>query len=208
MWITGVGHSMVMTLKGQELMDGADRDRVRALEAYLSAAGQTVCPVSDEGFTSTHHGRPRNISGVHEAGYREVSLRKGAHNAAHVFADPGDTCRVGGIAYQADAPAVGERLEVVRGGVLIDAHGALAALLYPGKCAVGRASRIFAGTRRALIGPAETTAHNQSEEENHATYHGGVSLRARSLRSPAHGLPAGGAGRSTPTTRPRVGAQP
>jgi hypothetical protein len=28
------------------------------------------------------------------------------------------------------------------------------------------------------------------------------------LRSPAHGLPAGGAGRSTPTTRPRVGAQP
>jgi hypothetical protein len=74
---------------------------------------------------------------MHEAWQREVAATECAGNLPHVRSNLSHTGNVGSISLEGDAATIGQRLEPVPGGVLIDAHGSMPARLYPGEQAVG-----------------------------------------------------------------------
>jgi hypothetical protein len=117
--------------------------------------GHVESPVS-----SAHHGRARPPHGVHDPGQGEIPRRKPPRDIRHVDANRGHPRRVGYLALQHDAPAIGQGLEDVGGGVLIDSHHLRATLLHRRKRTVlpiARDRRIATGTRAGSPASDEAT---------------------------------------------------
>ena len=119
--------SMVEALKREELVNAGNGDGVRALESHLAATRKRSSRVPDARPAGSHDRRSGHVPIMDEAGYCEVSAGEGAGDQSHVGPDLSHTGRVAWVALKTDAAAVGPRLEVVKGGVLIDAHGHMAA---------------------------------------------------------------------------------
>jgi hypothetical protein len=74
---------------------------------------------------------------VDEAGEGEIAAAKRARDCPHMRSDLGYARRIGSGALERDPAPVGQRLEAVEGGVLIYAHGCVAARLNRREGAVG-----------------------------------------------------------------------
>jgi hypothetical protein len=75
---------------------------------------------------------------MHEPGQREVAAAEGPGNPLHVSSDLGYTRGIARVALKDDPATVRQRLELVDGSVLIDAHGDMPARLDLSESAVGR----------------------------------------------------------------------
>ena len=119
--------SMVEALKGEELVNAGDSEGVGALKSHLAASGQRVGCVPDARPAGGHDRSSGHLPIMDEAGNCKVAASEGAGDQSHVSPDLRHTSRVAWVALKADAAAVRQRLEVVKGGVLIDTHGHVAA---------------------------------------------------------------------------------
>ena len=158
------GRAMILPLKGQELVNGGDRRGIRGLEAHLPATWQRVGSVSDPGPAGSHHGRSGHVTVVDEAGQSKVATCERHGDPAHVRSD---FCHAGGVARVAlktDAAPVGQRLESMRGGVLIYTHGGVTPSLDQRKGAVGGITS--KGQRRGTIPrrTIDTGGHDQKQQ--------------------------------------------
>lgn len=69
-----------------------------------------------------HLGGAGDCLGMHEPGQLEVSLREGPGDVPQMGSDLSHAGRIYNIPLEADAAAIGQGLEDMRGGVLIDSH--------------------------------------------------------------------------------------
>jgi hypothetical protein len=76
---------VIPPLKGQELVDRANRDRVRGPEANHGPPRQHLHAVRDRVALRGHYCGARNVPGVHEAGQREVARAEGRGDVAYVY---------------------------------------------------------------------------------------------------------------------------
>jgi hypothetical protein len=129
--------SMVVPLKGEELVNGGDRSRVGAQQPYSSTSRNCVRRVLNGRPAGPHFASPRNLTSMHETGKREVAARESAGDLPHVSSNPGHASSIARVAPEYYAATIRERLELVKRGVLIDSHRDMPAGLYPGEPAVG-----------------------------------------------------------------------
>jgi hypothetical protein len=81
-----------------------------------------ICRVPDQRAVRGHQRSSGNIPIVDEAWKREIPAGKRIRDPVHVGPDLVDAVGVGRITLKTDPAPVGQRLEYVRGGVLIDSH--------------------------------------------------------------------------------------
>lgn len=160
--------AVILPLKGQELVDRRDGGRIGCGEAHQPATCKRVSVIADLGAPGRHHAGSRDLPGMDLPGKRKVALPERGSDPLHVGSDLGHPCAVAGIALKTDAAAVGQRLELVEGGVLIDAHGHLASGLDLREGAIaGIASRSL----RRAIPPRAIDAGNQYQKQQSGATH-------------------------------------
>jgi hypothetical protein len=158
---------MILCLERQERVDRGDRGCILASNPDFASPGKRVRLVSNQGAPGGHHGSAGNRLGVNEAGKGEITPAKPDGDVLHVGADGGGSGGIHAVALQHDAAPVGQGLEYMRGGVLIDAHGDGATPLHRRERAVGPGPRI--GSR----GPRAT--QEQSAEDEMPCHHAKLS---------------------------------
>lgn len=94
---------------------------------------------------------------MHEPGQLEVAPRKGLGDVPQMSSDLGHAGWVYDVPPEADAAAVGQGLEAMRGGGLIDPHGSLTTCLY------GRERLINGVLYTTRLPMAEIAAHPAGE---------------------------------------------
>jgi hypothetical protein len=120
---------VVASLKSHEVMDGGERLWIGCREAELSAAWEIADRVGNVIPARGHDGGSRDVPHVNESRRAEVAHLERGRDRTQVPADLCDAGRVVDITHELDPPSVRERVEVVRGGVLVDAHRLPPALL-------------------------------------------------------------------------------
>jgi hypothetical protein len=73
---------------------------------------------------------------MHETGNLKVAAREGAGDVPHVLANAGDAGRIGLVPLEGDPASLGQALEDMPRGVLIDPHRHVAARLKLGEGAI------------------------------------------------------------------------
>lgn len=170
LWSRGFvrGRPMVHPLERQEFVHGSQGDRVCGPDPHLPAPRQRVGHVLNRLFLPSHHGRAGHLHGVHDPGQGEIPSRKPPRDIRHVESDRGHPLRVGHLALQHDAPAVGQGLEDVGGGVLIDSHHLRATLLHRRK----RTVLLTARDRRLATGSCAGARDRDEASDREATQAG------------------------------------
>ncbi len=150
-----IRRSMIAALKRQELVNTGNSDGVGALEPHLATSGQRVDRIADARPAGGHYRRSRHVPIMNKARNREISACERARDQWHVSPDLCHTSGVAGVALKADAAAIRQRLKVVEGGVLIDAHGHTAASL---------------DLVEGALGGSSATSQNQHNQHDCATH--------------------------------------
>jgi hypothetical protein len=124
---------MVATLKREEVVNCLDRLCVVAPKPDRRPTGEGLHRVADACAPGGHRCRTRHRLCVHEPRQPKVPIRELGRDLLHVPPDLGSSRAVIGVALQLDSAAVGQGLEDVARGVLIDTHGNASTRLDPGK---------------------------------------------------------------------------
>src|SRR5439155_1996103 len=143
---------MLRALKREKLVNGANRGRVAARDPHFPAPRPLYRLILDRAAVGRHNRSSRYNLGMDRERFGEIARAERRLDVAHVPPNLRDGGAIRGVvALQHDAAAVGEILEDVRGGVLVDTHDVRAARLHRGE--VGRIPGSLAG--RAYEGRAE-----------------------------------------------------
>jgi hypothetical protein len=128
---------VLLPLELEEFVNSADCQGIATTDAHFAASRPIDRFVADRGAALRHYVSARHLLRVHLKWLAEIAGAKRGLDVAHVCADRGygsGVTRV--VAIQHDPPTVGQVLEYVRGGVLIDAHDVRAARLHRGEVLV------------------------------------------------------------------------
>ena len=158
---------VILRLEGQESVDRRNRGGIFAPDPDFASPGKGVRQVSNDRAPGGHYRGAGNRLRMDETGKREIAPAEPDRDVLHMGTDGGGPGGVDAVALEHDPAAVGQRLEHMRRGVLIDAHGDGAASLHRNKPAVGPGPRI--GAR----GPG--AAQEQGTEDEASRHHAKLS---------------------------------
>lgn len=113
---------MLGTLKGKKLMNRLHRGRIGSRNPDLASTGKGIDDVADISRVGRHDVRAGDGLRMDEAGDGEVPVLEPGRDVLEMGPDDRGACRVDGVTLKDDTAAIGERLEDVRGGVLIHSH--------------------------------------------------------------------------------------
>jgi hypothetical protein len=128
---------VLLSLEREKFVNRPDRGRVARSHAHFPTPRPVDRLILDRAATFCHDPCSRHGLVVDLERFGEIARAERALDVAHVRAnrrDGGAICGV--VALQDDPAAVGEILENVRGGVLVDAHDMSAAGLHRGEVVV------------------------------------------------------------------------
>ena len=121
---------MIHSLKRQKFVDGRDGFGILAGDDHFPASGQISRRISDVFSQPLHYAGSGNFSSrMDEAGQRKVSATECIRDGPHVSPNGCLSLWIGLLRLENHASAIGQRLENVLRGVLVDTHRCLAALL-------------------------------------------------------------------------------
>lgn len=129
---------VTVALEGEKSMDRLERRRVGGDDAQLASARQGLEPEANQRVAGGHVLRSGDVAQVDECRCGEVAAREGALNGPEMIANRPHTGCVVPAALELDPPAVGEIVESVNRGILVDAHRSLATPLHRGEAGILR----------------------------------------------------------------------
>lgn len=127
---------MVLALKREELVNSRNCYGVIGMDSKRAPVRQGIRAVADPRSARRHGRGSRDRAIMHEARDGEVPPPKGRGDLRHVSPDLGDAGWIIPFTHQGDAPAISQRLEAMRGGVLVYSHGQVASGLHQGEGAI------------------------------------------------------------------------
>ena len=107
-----------------------DRVRIGGTNHELGPSRQIVWLVGDDAALRAHHRGARHGLHVNHRRCREITVLECVRDLANMLPNLCNPGRIVGVAEQLDSAALLERIELVRRGVLIHAHGLFAAPLH------------------------------------------------------------------------------
>jgi hypothetical protein len=105
---------MVLSLKGEELVNGVDGRGVSGMNSELSPLRKSLRGIRDLGSPLRHDHGAGHFAIVDEAWQGEVSPLEGKSDHLHVASNLGASSGIASVALQPDPATIGERLETMR----------------------------------------------------------------------------------------------